>query len=180
MTAEELHARHLAELGFLQDALGEAGLSSRIFQRSADVPYHTLLADLEADGKNRARQLALNFYPLEDEEFADTLFLQYFIGLPFALPKANLAAVSQLLPAINNKVVLGHFGVTDGDRQLHFRYVQALPSDEIISAEKVADVVTLVTYTPVLFQDVLEAAATGELSLAEARKRVEDIYADGA
>lgn len=176
MTNEQMHARHLVELGFLQDAIGELDLNSRIIERSAQVPYHTLLVEIEPDAKRRARQLAMNFYPLEDEEFADTLFLQYFIGLPFEVKPSALATVAQVLPDVNNKMVLGHFGLTDGTRQLHFRYVQALPSDEVMSGEKIATVLLLVRYTPILFGDLLEEVASGTLSLEAARKKVESTY----
>ena len=176
MTNEQMHARHLVELGFLQDVVGELELSSRIIERSPQVAYHTLLVEIEADSKRRSRQLAMNFYPLEDEEFSDTLFLQYFIGLPFEVKQSALPTVAQILPDVNNKVVLGHFGLTAGARQLHFRYVQPLPSDEVMSAEKVASVLLLVRYTPILFGDLLEEVASGAVTLDAARARVESTY----
>ena len=114
MTSESVHARHLVELGFLQDAVRELGMRSTLIERSNDVAYHTLLVSLAADAKGRERQLALNYYPLEDEEFEDTLFLQYFIGLSTEVKQATLPAIREFLPAINNKVVIGHFGITEG------------------------------------------------------------------
>ena len=177
MTSESVHARHLVELGFLQDAVRELGMRSTLIERSNDVAYHTLLVSLAADAKGRERQLALNYYPLEDEEFEDTLFLQYFIGLSTEVKQATLPAIREFLPAINNKVVIGHFGITEGTTQLHFRYVQALPSEEVIDKDKVANVLTLASYTPVLFDDVLEDLASGTLTVAEANKRLDTIYA---
>lgn len=176
MTDESVQARHLVELGFLEDAIRELGRRTQLIERSKDVAFHTLLVELDADSKGRARQLALNYYPLEDEEFSDSLFLQYFIGLSTRVKPDALAAVLELLPAINNKVVLGHIGITEGTTQLHFRYVQALPADEVMEQEKIANVFTLVSYTPVLFDELLESVASGDMTVNEAKGKLDSIY----
>ena len=77
------------------------------------------------------------------------------------------------LPEINSQTVLGHFGLDAEAQRLHFRYVQALPRDEVITAEAVEDVLTLVTYSPLLYADALEGLANGSLTLAEARAQVQ-------
>ncbi len=175
MSQDEIHARHLAELGFLENIVRDLGLTAQLVERSEQVPYHTLLVDLEPDAQERPRQMAVNFYPADPELVAHTLLLQYFIVLPVALDEAGAARVREWLPELNNQVVVGHFslsgpGAAAGQTpQLHFRYVQALPSDEVITSEAVADVMTLVSYTPLLYQNALENLAAGLTTIDQAR-----------
>jgi hypothetical protein len=176
MSQDEMHARHLVELGFLEEAITSLDMAAQLIEKSDQIDYHTLLVELEPDSQGRPRQLALNFYPVDESQLEDTLLLQYFVALPIELPETALPDIRQLLPDINNKVVLGHFGLTAGQPQLHFRYVQALPADDVITREKVANILTLVTYTPLLFQDVLEQVALGALAPVDALAKIQAIY----
>jgi len=170
MSQDEIHARHLAELGFLEDIVRDMGLSAQLVERSEQVPYHTLLVELEPDAEERPRQMAVNFYPADPELVPDTLLLQYFIVMPLKIDEAGAARLREWLPEVNNQVVLGHFSLSTGQpQQLHFRYVQALPSDSVISAGAVTDVITLVGYTPLLYQNSLEALAEGDITVERAR-----------
>lgn len=186
MSQDEIHARHLAELGFLEDIVRDMGLGAQLMERSEQVPYHTLLVDLEPDAQERPRQMAVNFYPADPELVANTLLLQYFIVLPVALDEAGAARVREWLPEINNQVVVGHFSLSGAGAeagqapQLHFRYVQALRSDEVLSAEAVSDVITLVSYTPLLYQNALEDLASGDITLDQARASLKSQMDDAA
>ena len=184
MREDEIHARHLAELGFLEDIVREMGLGAQLMERSEQVPYHTLLVDLEPDAQERPRQMAVNFYPADPELVADTLLLQYFIVLPVTLDEAGAARVREWLPEINNQVVVGHFSLSGSGAgaapQLHFRYVQALPSGKVISAEAVSDVITLVSYPPLLYQNALEDLASGDINLDQARASLKSEMDDAA
>jgi hypothetical protein len=113
--------------------------------------------------------MALTYYPIGEEEAENTLFLQYFVELPFEVSGEGLSRVAALLPEINNRLVLGHLGISAGKGRAHYRYVQALPLDRIVSREAVADVLVLVTYTPQLFGELLERVAMGSISLGQAR-----------
>jgi hypothetical protein len=177
MNQEQIHARHLVELGHLEAIVTEMGYTAQLVEKSRQLPYHTLLVGLEPDAKGRPMQMALTFYPLGEDELENTLLLQYFIELPFEVDEKGLASVMELLPYINNKVVVGHFGVTDGQNKLHYRYVQALLLDKIITQEAVTDVIVLANYTPVLFGDVLEEIAEGKISVEQARAKVDAKYA---
>lgn len=174
-----VEARHLVELGNLEEVFTAIGYKHiELLEKSAEVPYHTLLLGLDADEKGRLRQLALTFYPVAD--FEDTLFLQYFSELPFDLKEATLPAVYTLLPEINNRMVLGYFGVSDGGRKLHFRYVQTFADDDLLSQDRIETVTTMVAFSPMLFADVLEAVASGQMSLVEARANINAKYSDAA
>jgi hypothetical protein len=170
VSQDQIHARHLAELGFLLDIVRDQGLNAVLVERSEQVPYHTLLVDLEPDAEERPRQMAVNFYPADPELVPDTLLLQYFIVLPVKIDEAGAARLRQWLPEVNNQVVLGHFSLsTIAPLQMHFRYVQALPSASVVTAEAVSDVITLVSYTPLLYQNTFEDLAAGDTTLEQAR-----------
>jgi len=98
VSQDELSARHLVELGFLQAILREMGLPAELLERSADVPYHTLLVDLEPDADGRPWQMAVNFYPADPELVQATLLLQYFIVVPVVLDEAGADRVRAWLP----------------------------------------------------------------------------------
>jgi hypothetical protein len=176
MSMEEIQARHLVELGFLEDIFNEKGYTTHLVEKSSEIPYHTLLVDLEADAAGRPRQMALTYYPVSEEDVDYILLLQYFLELPFDVKPAQTAAVAELLAYINSKVVLGHFGVTEGKAKLHYRYVQSLPKADVISREAVSDVITLVNFTPLLFGDVLEQLSIGKVSLESAKRQVDKKY----
>jgi hypothetical protein len=169
---DELHsAQYEAELGFIEEIFIALGYESvHLFERSDEVSLPTLAVGLEPDAKGRGKNLALAFYPVP--EFEDTYFLQYYIELPFEVDAAGQERVVPLLPYVNQRLVIGHFGITDGEQSLHYRYVQALPSLDVITEDKVKDVIAIVEYSPLLFEEILEQTAAGTLSLEEARRMV--------
>jgi hypothetical protein len=172
MSDEMMNAQHTAELGFLEDIFVALGYDSvQLFERSAEVSLPTLAVALEPDAKGRGKNLALAFYPVA--EFEDTNFLQYYIELPFEVDQEGQGRVLPLLPYINQRLVIGHFGITDGEPHFHYRYVQALPSLDMITEDEVKDVIAIVEYSPVLFEEILEQTAAGALSIEQARRMVE-------
>jgi hypothetical protein len=176
MSMDEITARHLVELGFLEDIFTEKGYTAHLVARSSQIPYHTLLVDLDPDAAGRPRQLALTFYPVSEDDVEYILLLQYFLELPFDLRPSQLGPAAELLAYINTRVVLGHFGITEGKPRLHYRYVQALPKTDAVSKEAVSDVFVLVSFTPLLFGEVLEQFSTGKISLENAKRLVDQKY----
>lgn len=173
MSQSEIEARHLVELGFLEEIVKRLGLSAQVIEKSGEVPYHTLLVMLDPDDRGRPMQLAISFYPVGADLVAHTLLLQYFIALPFTTGPDGLARLSAWLPDVNNRVVLGHFGLSTGEGQVHYRYVQALPEEGVVGGETIEDVLTLVRFTPALFAPTLEALAEGRLTPAQAQAQVD-------
>jgi hypothetical protein len=177
MGQEQIQARHLVELGFLESIFGDMGYQAQLVESSAEIAYPVLLVELDPDEMSRPRQMALTFYPVGEEDLENTMLLQYFLELPFELSPEGRERAAELLPYVNNKVVLGHFGLGDKENRVHYRYVQALRQDQVVSREAVVDVIVLLSYTPVLFQPVLEALAQGALSVREAREQIDAQYA---
>jgi hypothetical protein len=175
MNEEEMQTRHVAELAFLESVVKEMGYPTRLLEQSEELPYPSLLVGLEPDAGGRPLEMACTFYPLSDE-LENTLLLQYFVEFAAGLDDAGLARIRELLPELNNRVVVGHFGLTVGTNKMHYRYTQALRLDDVIGEESVGDVLMLVTSTPVLFGDLLARVAGGGISIAAARQEIEDTF----
>jgi len=174
--SELTDARYLAELGFLEEIFHELGYPTNLIEKSKQVPYHTLVVKIEPDAKGRPMEMALTFYPVDEEDVPNSLLLQYYIQLPFNVDPQKMVETSVLLSLVNNKLVLGHFSLADNENKLQFRYVQALPNDTDITTKMISDVVVLVSFSPVLFSDVLENLANGQISLVEAQEKIEKKY----
>lgn len=175
MVDETMATQHEVEFGFLEDVLREMGYGHlQLYERSDELPYPTLAVGLEPDPAGRDWNMALTFYPTD--ELDSVMLLQYYIQLPFELEPAGMERVAALLPSINRRLVLGHLGITEEEGAVHYRYVQALQSDELITRERVADVIKLVTFSPLLFEEMVEKLGTGVISIEEARAAVRARY----
>lgn len=169
-------SRNAVLLGRLEDIFISLGYEGTQFvPQSKTLPFPTLLLPLAADAHDRPRFMTLMIYPAV--EFEDTILLQYYTDLPFVVPAEHLQAVTAFLPLLNHKAVVGYFGLTGGGEKPYYRYVQALRAAEPVSPAHVADVATLVTATPDIFQAILEAVATGRTTPVQARAQVDALYA---
>ncbi len=171
----QIYARHLVELGFLENLVNQMGYSTELIEASKDVPYHTLLINLDSDQQDRPRQMTLTFYPIDAEQFENTLLLQYFLELPFSVQPRAIDEMNKLLIYLNNKAVVGHFGITQGQNKLHHRYVQTLSSEDVVNEGIAADTIVLFNYTSILFGNILESVASGKMSAAEAQQQADNI-----
>jgi hypothetical protein len=165
-------AVHLAHLRTLEALLAGQGYTTQLLEKSARIPYHILVTRLPQPGAQPPLELALSFYPVDAGEVKHSLLLQYYSELPLALDAAGLRLVRELLPALNGKTVLGHFGVVEGRHALNYRYVQALLADAPITYPAIADVLLLVGYTPALFLELLDSVARGRILPDEARAQL--------
>lgn len=160
------------QLRSLATVLQQMDYQTHLLEPSPRVPYPVLLLRLPLPGERPPLELALSFYPISTDEVKHTRLLQYYTELPLHLDAAALARLRDLLPELNNKTVLGHFGVAEGRPVLNYRYVQSLPIAAPITQATVADVVLLVGYTPALFMEMLEHVAREDLSVEQARAQL--------
>jgi len=175
MNLDAIYARQLVELGYLADIVEEMGYTAQIIEAGGDVPYHTLLVKLEPDGKGRDRQMACTFYPLTEEDSENILLLQYFLELPFEFLTKAKPQVHQLLISLNNKSVLGHFGITDGQNKIHHRYIQSYASSNLLFEQATSEVVSLFNYTSLIFGEAIEAVATQQKTAKEAIQSLQQL-----
>ena len=168
MNLDAIYARHLVELGYLEDIVSGMGYTAQIIEASAEVPYHTLLVKMEPDEKGRDRQMACTFYPLTEEDSENILLLQYFLELPFEFVTKAKPQIHEMLIALNNKSVVGHFGITDGQNKIHHRYIQSYATSNLLFEVATSEVVSLFNYTSLIFGEVIESVATQQKTAKEA------------
>lgn len=167
MLNELAHARHLAQLGFLQTIVEEAGLPATMLEKSEMLPIHILMAGFSQDGKGRDRFLHFSFLPLDDDELAAVQLLQLYVTFPFELPQERRADMAQLLLDFNTRLPLGHFGVNE-QNEIHYRYIYSLPASATFDKDETLSVIELFVQMCDLFGDAIEAVADGSLSWSEA------------
>lgn len=167
MISERGHARHLAQLGFLQRILEGAGLSVQIVEKTELVPLHVLLAGFRQDEEGRDRILHVTFLPLDDEQLESLQLLQLYYTFPFQLRPENRAQVAELLLSLNAMLAIGHFGIND-QQELHLRYTYALSASETFREEETLDLVELFVNCCDLFGPAIEQVANGTATAEEA------------
>lgn len=164
MVSDSTLQRHFAELGLLSNLMKNLDYETQLIEQSAEVPYHTLLVELESDPLKTQRQMALTFYPIDDDEFENILLLQYYLDLPFEVPKNQVESVKKLLVPLNGRLILGHFGMTESLDRVNYRYVQVLDSEELITEGVVQDVLILISFTTLVLGNAIARFVAGELS----------------
>lgn len=161
------NARDLAELGFLQQALEEAGLPCRLLEPTGDVPIPALLAAPDADDESGERYLTFTFVPLDDEDIGDIRLLQiYTVVAPVVASQAR-AGLAELLMAVNSRLPLGHFSLNDAG-ELYYRYVWAVGAGNKLPELDALHVIDLFLMTLGMFGQTAGEVASGSRPAAEA------------
>ena len=172
MDTQERNARHLAELRNLEAIFKELDFHTQFVAKSSQVPNHALITRVVGREGQKPLEMVLTFYPVEPNTVEHALLLQYYIELPYTLDDESLDHFYQLLPALNSKSVLGHFGLDTDRRKLHYRYVQTLPMNRPITKTSVIDAIILVAYTPVHFSATLAALVNKVIDLHTAHTQL--------
>lgn len=165
-------ARQLAELGFLEAAVHQLGYRAELVENHQQTPYPTLLVNLEPEPGGTAGRVMLTFYPVPEEDAGPMKYLQYLAVLPGTAAPESLARAAELLPFLNNRLVVGHFGIGESPAGLHFRYVQTLPDLKLPGTEDVSEVLRMVAGALGLFGGLLVEFARGGMSLEKAKAEV--------
>lgn len=167
MLTEALHARHIAELGFLEQALAESGLQVNLLEKSEEVPLHILLAALENDHKDRERFVNFSFVPIPENELEEIQLLQLYTLIPCDRKTDKSTDVGKLLLAINCRLAIGHFSMKD-DGDLYYRYVHCAPKTELIHTPAFLEMVSLFLFMLEMFSKLIDDVYSGRISLAAA------------
>ncbi|MDG0812964.1 type III secretion system chaperone family protein [Cohnella rhizosphaerae] len=161
------NARDLAELGFLQQALEEAGLPCQLLEPSPDVPIPALLASPDADEDDGERFLTFTFVPLGDEDIGDIRLLQIYTVVAPAVASAARAGLTELLMAVNSRLPLGHFSLNDAG-ELYYRYVWAVGAAQKLPQPDALHVIDLFMMTLGMFGQAVGEVAAGRRPAAQA------------
>jgi len=174
MLSEKIHARHLVELGFLEGAFKKMGLDTSIIERNDELFVHSLVVTMQ-DYKERDMNIAFNFVPL-DEEFGydNAFFLQMYTVLPFLWDVHLIDDLSKLILNLNNRVLLGLFGIKDG-KELYYRYVYSSPQEDMINLGEFMDNFDLYLLMFNMFEEYVEKVSTGECTLQEALDEIDNM-----
>ncbi|MDF2668127.1 MAG: hypothetical protein K0R67_433 [Paenibacillus sp.] len=166
MLPDKIHARHLAQLGFLKEILDETGLATNLLEKSEAIPLHVLMAGFQEDKKGRERFLHFSFLPLNDDEIGAIQLLQIYSTLPFHLQDGSRDAVASVLLEINTRLPIGHFGINE-QNELHYRYVYSISASRTFESEEVLEILSLFVYMCDMFAEHVELVASGEASAVQ-------------
>ncbi|WP_284638203.1 YbjN domain-containing protein [Paenibacillus silviterrae] len=170
---ESIHARHLAELGFLKQYLEEAGLQSDLLEKSEEVPLNVLLAPMLKDHKGRDRYVNFSFVPFTDDELESIRLLQIYTTVPVNWKEGTRSSVEKLLLAINCQLAIGHFSIKSDD-EVYYRYVYAAPGGQTLRREDMLELIDLFMLMLDMFSRTIDDVASGALSLASAMAAVNE------
>lgn len=167
MDAHASDARDLAELGFLERALVEAGLPCRLIEPTEGVPIPALLAAIEAGEDGRERYLTFTFVPLADEDIGDIRLLQLYTVVSPVVQADRRAELAELLMTVNGRIPLGHFSLNEAG-ELYYRYVWAVSDKHRLPDPEALHVADLFLMTLGMFGQAVGDVAEGRLSAADA------------
>jgi hypothetical protein len=165
--AQNLYA--LQQLG--HSITSELNLACEVLQQSDEIPIDTLLVVLEPDAHQRDRVASLMFIPLEETEVEAVKLLQFYCDTPISVPAAMRGAVAQVCAAVNLKIPLGAFSLSDEDRVV-LRYVLAVGRFATIEPAAFVETFLLWMFALDATSSLIEDVAAGRLALDDAIAQV--------
>jgi hypothetical protein len=165
---------YVQNLSDLKETLEELELTATLYPQSDEIAMDILSVQLDTDEKGRENFITLTLYPLS-EDLSGSTFLQIFSQFPYKVVPKGVKTLAHLFLPITNKIPLGHFGLDDAQTSVIFKYVLALPLGYKATAPYLNDVMNMCVFVGVLFRDLLEAMAEGELSSEEALEELNAI-----
>jgi hypothetical protein len=174
MLDDKTHARHLVELGFLEGAFKKKGIETVILEKSEQIFLHTLVVTM-SDYKNRDMNIVFHFVPLEEEYGIEHAhFVQVYTVLPFVFDIRFNDDLGKLILNLNNRVLLGLFGLKDG-KELYYRYVYSSPQADMINIAEFMDNFELYIAMLNLFEEYVESVSTGKAKLQDVLEEIDRI-----
>lgn len=166
MPSELTHAQHAAQLGFLQQYFEKQGWSSRLLERSADLPIHVLSVAAPRDSLGRERGITFAYVPLDEDDLDHISLLQFYSPLPITMNPVYEKDVDTLFRFVNPGLAIGHYGHKDGE--LFMRHVYTAPLHDMIREEMFIETVLLFFSLQDAASVAIEAVATGKKTVLQA------------
>jgi hypothetical protein len=160
-------ARHVAELGFMQQAVNDAGYETELVEPDDAGELPRLLVDLGIDDEERARVAHIRIIPLEDDPdvgASATRFVEITVPLPIEVPDDRVGDVRQAVTIVNEHIAVGLFGL-HSTGSLYYRYVLATAFEDMVPGEMFAEVMSFVDFHQDHFTDYLEGICVDEIDL---------------
>ncbi len=115
-------------LNSLQTFLNTQNISSRLIEKTAEIPLDRLVLTLGTDEKNRPQNLDLYVVEKElasltpDKKGGKAIFLHLRHVLPFTLQDQAIAEMARYMLFINKGLEYEGFGMSEVDRIVYFRH----------------------------------------------------------
>jgi hypothetical protein len=164
-------ARQDAQLGFIQQYLTNAGITTQMLERSEELPISVLVLPLVKDERQRDRYLQLSFVPLDEDDLGGIDLLQIYATVPVEWNGNTKESVARLLAAINGKLAIGHFNLQNDE--VCYRYVHCVSGSNRIPEEETLAVIQLFETMLNMFASLVDDVASGRTGLSQALSRVE-------
>lgn len=176
MIAEKTHARHLVELGRIQDFFKEREIYTQLLEKSDQIPLHILMLAPEIS-EGRQAYVNVMFIPIDNPNVEDIQLLQLYTHLPVDYT-GTMEAIAPLLVAINMNLPVGNMGFKDNS--ISFRYSYALSDNTLVQEEEFIDVFQLFFNSLALFIDLIDQVVEGKVTVQQAIQHIKKEYEGGA
>lgn len=172
--ADMEQAKAFFELQSLQTIIKqELDIDGQVLNRSAEIPVDTLAVTLDTDGEGRMRIASLIFVPLAESDIEALKLLQFYCETPVHVEPQAVTKVAQFLSAVNLKNLIGTFSL-DAEHVVTYRYVYSLGKFATINQEEFLETFMLWMFGLDSLTPMIEAVATGALSLDDAVAALEE------
>lgn len=130
MISDFTYTKQVVDLKRIEDLLSSFSLTTQIFERTPEFPMNLLVAESKDKSGNIVKSISICYLPIDDGELAEIQFLQLYTGYPFVVHDEILSDMLDLINLVNNKTVLGYFGLTE-QNQLFQRAMYAQKTSSI-------------------------------------------------
>jgi len=172
MIAEKTHARHLVELGRIQEFFENKEVYTQLLEKSEQIPLHILMLAPEIE-KNRQAYINVMFIPIDNPNIDDIQLLQLYTHLPVDYT-GTMEAIAPLLVAINMNLPVGNMGFKDSS--ISYRYSYVVSDNSLVQQEEFLDVFQLFFNSLALFLELIDEVIAGKKTVQQAIKYIKDEY----
>lgn len=174
MISELTRAKHIVELGHLEQILTELGYQTTLVESPEAAAVPVLTAALPLDERGRGRYLNILFVPVAETELETIELVQFHLQFPVRLTETRRRETEQVICALNNKIGLGGIGL-DFEHHVFYRYVYPKAKYETFNNAALAETMLLFVYIFERVSGLVEEVAAGRQELADALKIVEEM-----
>ena len=168
---EEVHARHLVELGYVERFLQEYNFPTLLIERNEQVPIHSLIISLAEDTPESDSLVQYNFIPIDTDLEAVALLQIYHL---FAVePRREVSHDLMLfLLSMNSKLPIGHLGIND-EEEVFFRYIYPKSKNNLVKQTEISEISLMFIGICKAINPIINSISTGEFSIHEALTQLE-------
>lgn len=149
MTSSEKNQQDLETLQFIAQKLQEDDIETRLLPiESTQLPLNILSVPTQHEQTGEMYHLMLSFYPIEEDQIEGNRYLQIFMQFETAIKEEAVPQLLMLLPEVNQKTPIGHFGYQYDEGKAYYRYVLMVGKHEPDLYTKIAE---LQGYLPFIF-----------------------------